>query len=71
MMILVFIVVIIGGLGSVEGAFIGALLVGLLAELHCLSRTQAGADFQHCPDDGHPDVAAAGHDARCEREVRC
>lgn len=29
-MILVFIVVIIGGLGSVEGAFIGALLVGLL-----------------------------------------
>jgi len=30
MMILVFIVVIIGGLGSVEGAVIGALLVGLL-----------------------------------------
>lgn len=30
MMILVFIVVIIGGLGSVEGAFLGALLVGLL-----------------------------------------
>ena len=30
MMILVFIVVIIGGLGSVEGAFIGALLVGLM-----------------------------------------
>ena len=29
-MILVFIVVIIGGLGSVEGAFIGALLVGLM-----------------------------------------
>lgn len=29
-MVLVFIVVIIGGLGSVEGAFIGALLVGLL-----------------------------------------
>ena len=29
MMILIFIVVIIGGLGSVEGAFIGALLVGL------------------------------------------
>ncbi len=29
-MILVFIVVIIGGLGSVEGCFIGALLVGLL-----------------------------------------
>ena len=30
MMILIFIVVIIGGLGSVEGAFIGALLVGLM-----------------------------------------
>lgn len=29
-MILVFIVIIIGGLGSVEGAFIGAMLVGLL-----------------------------------------
>lgn len=30
-MILVFIVVIIGGLGSVEGCFVGALLVGLMA----------------------------------------
>ena len=30
LMILVFIVVIIGGLGSVEGCFVGALLVGLL-----------------------------------------
>lgn len=30
MLILIFIVVIIGGLGSVEGAFIGALLVGLM-----------------------------------------
>ncbi|UWR08445.1 branched-chain amino acid ABC transporter permease [Ruegeria sp. B32] len=30
MMVLVFIVAIIGGLGSIEGAFIGALLVGLL-----------------------------------------
>lgn len=30
-LILVFIVVIIGGLGSVEGCFVGALLVGLLA----------------------------------------
>lgn len=29
-MILVFIVIIIGGLGSVEGAFIGALMVGLM-----------------------------------------
>jgi branched-chain amino acid transport system permease protein len=31
MMVLIFIVVIIGGLGSVGGCFIGALLVGLLA----------------------------------------
>ncbi|SLN49798.1 branched-chain amino acid ABC transporter permease [Oceanibacterium hippocampi] len=30
-MVLVFIVVIIGGLGSVEGCFLGALLVGLMA----------------------------------------
>ena len=30
-MVLIFIVVIIGGLGSVEGCFIGALLVGLLS----------------------------------------
>jgi branched-chain amino acid transport system permease protein len=30
-MILVFIVIIIGGLGSIEGCFIGALLVGLMA----------------------------------------
>jgi len=31
LMVLVFIVVIIGGLGSVEGCFIGALMVGLMA----------------------------------------
>ena len=30
MMILVFIIVIIGGLGSVGGCFVGAVLVGLL-----------------------------------------
>ena len=30
LMILVFIVVIIGGLGSIEGSLLGALLVGLL-----------------------------------------
>jgi branched-chain amino acid transport system permease protein len=30
-MVLIFIVVIIGGLGSIEGCFIGALLVGLLS----------------------------------------
>jgi Na+/citrate or Na+/malate symporter len=26
---------------------------------------------QHCADDGDPDVAAAGHDARCEGKMRC
>jgi branched-chain amino acid transport system permease protein len=31
MMVLIFIVIIIGGLGSVGGCFVGALLVGLLA----------------------------------------
>lgn len=31
MMIVVFIVVIIGGLGSIEGTLLGALLVGLMA----------------------------------------
>jgi branched-chain amino acid transport system permease protein len=31
MMILVFIVVIIGGLGSIEGSLLGAILVGLMA----------------------------------------
>jgi branched-chain amino acid transport system permease protein len=31
MTILVFIVVIIGGLGSIEGSLLGAILVGLLA----------------------------------------
>ena len=31
MMVLIFIVIIIGGLGSVGGCFIGALLVGLVA----------------------------------------
>lgn len=31
LMVLVFIVVIIGGLGSIEGCFIGAVLVGLLS----------------------------------------
>ena len=31
MMVLIFIVIIIGGLGSVGGCFVGALLVGLTA----------------------------------------
>jgi branched-chain amino acid transport system permease protein len=31
MMVVIFIVIIIGGLGSVGGCFVGALLVGLLA----------------------------------------
>ncbi len=31
MMVLIFIVIIIGGLGSVTGCFVGAILVGLMA----------------------------------------
>jgi branched-chain amino acid transport system permease protein len=31
MMVLIFIVIIIGGLGSVTGCFVGAVLVGLVA----------------------------------------
>jgi branched-chain amino acid transport system permease protein len=31
MMVLIFIVIIIGGLGSVTGCFVGAILVGLVA----------------------------------------
>jgi branched-chain amino acid transport system permease protein len=71
MMILVFIVVIIGRTGLGRGRLHRRAAGRPPAELHRLPRTQAGADFQHCPDDGHPDVAAAGHDARCESEVRC
>ena len=58
--VLIFIVLIIGGLGSTTGALIGALLVGPDGQLHRLPGAQGGAVLQHPADDGHPAVAAAG-----------
>ena len=40
MMVLVFIVIIIGGLGSVDGCFVGALLVGAARQLRRLPRAR-------------------------------
>ena len=57
--VLVFIVVIIGGLGSVGGCFVGALLVAMVAELRRLSGAEAGAGLQHPADGADPAVAAA------------
>ena len=59
-MVLVFIVIIIGGLGSVGGCFVGALLVGAGGELRRLPRAEAGAGLQHPADGARPAVAAAG-----------
>ena len=58
--VLIFIVLIIGGLGSTTGALVGALLVGPDGQLHGLSGPQGGAVLQHRFDDGHPAVAPAG-----------
>ena len=58
-MILVFIVVIIGGLGSVEGCFNRCAAGRADAELHRVSGTQTGAGLQHRTDGGDPDVAPA------------
>ena len=41
--VLVFIVIIIGGLGSIGGCFIGALLVGADGQLHRLPGAEGGA----------------------------
>ena len=58
--VLIFIVIIIGGLGSTTGALVGALLVGPDGQLHRLPRAQGGAVLQHRADGGDPAVAAAG-----------
>ena len=58
MMIVVFIVVIIGGLGSVEGTLLGAIMVGLMANYIGFLAPKLGACLEYDPDDGHPDVAA-------------
>ena len=59
-MVLIFIVIIIGGLGSVGGCFVGALLVGAGGELRRLPGAQARARLQHPADGADPAVAAAG-----------
>ena len=62
--VLIFIVIIIGGLGSTLGCFIGALLVGLMANYTGLSGAEGGAVLQHRPDGADPAVAAAGFVSR-------
>ena len=59
LMVLVFIVVIIGGLGSVGGCFIGAHPGGAGRQLRRLPGAEAGAGLQHPADGRDPDVAAA------------
>ena len=59
-MVLVFIVVIIGGLGSVGGCFIGALLVALIANYAGFLAPKLALGLQHPADGRDPDVAPAG-----------
>ena len=59
MMVLTFIVIIIGGLGSVGGCFIGAVLVAMVANYAGFLAAQARAGLQHPADGRHPAVAAA------------
>ena len=59
MIILVFIILIIGGLGSVGGCFIGAILVGLDEQLCRVPGAQAGAGIEHPADGAHSALAAA------------
>ena len=58
--VLLFIVIIIGGLGSTLGCLVGALLVGLLDQLRRLPRAQADDVLEHRPDGRGADLAAAG-----------
>jgi ABC-type branched-subunit amino acid transport system permease subunit len=60
MMVLIFIVIIIGGLGSIGGCFAGALLVGPGGELRRLPFTQDRARLEHPADGARPAVAPAG-----------
>ena len=59
MTILVFIILIIGGLGSVGGCFIGAILVGLTSNYVALPGAENGAGIEHSADGADPVVAAA------------
>ena len=58
--VLLFIVIIIGGLGSTLGCLFGALLVGLIDQLRRLSRAQADDVLEHRPDGRGAALAAAG-----------
>ena len=58
--VLIFIVIIIGGLGSTGGALIGALLVGLMANYTGFLAPKVALVLQHRVDDGGAAVAAAG-----------
>ena len=58
--VLLFIVIIIGGLGSTLGCLVGALLVGLVDQLRRLPRAEAGHVLEHRPDGRGADLAAAG-----------
>ena len=60
MMVLIFIVIIIGGLGSVGGCFVGAILVGLVANYVGYPLAQDRAWLQHPADGDGAAVAAAG-----------
>ncbi len=57
---LIFIVIIIGGLGSTLGCFVGAVLVGLMANYCGFLAPQGGPVLQHRPDGRRAAVAAAG-----------
>ena len=58
--VLIFIVIIIGGLGSTLGCFVGALLIGLACQLHRLPGAEAGDVLEHRADGADPAVAPAG-----------
>ncbi len=56
---LIFIVVIIGGLGSVGGLLIGALLVALIANYTSFLVPKLAADLEHPADGADPALARA------------
>ena len=58
--VLLFIVIIIGGLGSTLGCLVGALLVGLITNYVGFLAPEAGDVLEHRPDGRGADLAAAG-----------
>ncbi len=67
-LVLCFIVIIIGGLGSVGGSFIAAMLVALIANYARLSRAETGAGVQH-PADGRGAAVAPARALSGERTM--